>query len=167
MLLHGPPGTGKSLLARCLCQAMGWAVETLSHGVLLSLYVGDVEKALSKTFAEARRKAPCVVLIEDADILCRSRGHATSTSMHKSAVSSLLSLIDGLRAKDDQQSIFVLATSARPQDIDRAMRRPGRLDAGELLPTAEERPKYSPASCALWVPCRTKGRCRRRRIRRQ
>lgn len=146
MLLHGPPGTGKSLLARCLCKAVGVAVEVLSHGVLLSLYVGDVEKTLTKTFAEARRRAPCVVLIEDADIMCRSRGHANSTSMHKSVVSSLLSLIDGLCSKEDEENdargpIFVLATSARPQDIDRAMRRPGRLDAEIELtaPSVEER----------------------------
>ena len=64
MLLHGPSGTGKSLLARSLCKAANVAVEVLSHGVLLTLYVGDVEKRLAKTFS--RRE-------DDHHALCLSK----------------------------------------------------------------------------------------------
>jgi AAA family ATPase len=157
LLLHGPPGTGKSLLAKSLVRAAGCAYVELSHGVLLSLVVGDAEREITRVFEEARRRAPCAVLLEDADLLCRSRGHATSTSMHKSVVSCLLTLIDGLKSKSsdnkdqaqEDRPVFLVATSARPGDLDPAMRRPGRLDAEVELPAPSGDERREILGCIL------------------
>ena len=144
MLLHGPPGTGKSLLARCLVQALKVNSVELSHDVLLSPLVGDAERAIASVFSEARRRQPCVILIDDADILLRARSSSSGTSLQKGVVSALLTLIDGVFTSSGSGSgsgsgtdgvpPFVLATSARPQELDPAMRRPGRLDVEVELP---------------------------------
>ena len=158
ILLHGPPGTGKSLLARCLVNALQVDCIELSHDVLLSTHVGDAEIAITSVFSQAWIKQPCVVLIDDADILLRSRSQA-GTSLQKGVVSALLTLIDGIDGSGNVSGShgginhgisdlgtavppFILAISARPQDLDPAMRRPGRLDVELELPAPNSSERY-------------------------
>jgi AAA family ATPase len=135
----------------------------VDHSVLLGRYQGEAEAALRKTFRDARRLAPCLVLVDDLDLLCPDRASAAATAaagaeQRRQVVSCLLSLVDGVRADVDappdpddtdgnadgnaddtdaaggaagwrgRRGVFVIATSARPNAVDPAMRRPGRLD---------------------------------------
>ena len=144
LLIHGPRGSGKTLLMHTLLHQNGNKIShvELSHDILLLPYVGDAEKAVLSCFEEARKKAPCVILIDDIDILCRSRTSNTATTVQKSIVSSLLTIIDGvIDSTSTNLQVFIMATSSKPQDIDAAMRRPGRLDVEVELtaPTAQQR----------------------------
>lgn len=148
MLIHGPPGSGKTLLMHTLLSQNRnddkISCVELSHDILLLPYVGDAEKAVLACFEEAHKKAPCVILMDDIDILCRSRTSNIATAVQKSIVSSLLAIIDGVvdsTSTKSQSQVFIMATSNKPQDIDAAMRRPGRLDVEVELtaPTAQQR----------------------------
>jgi len=123
-ILAGPPGTGKSLLARAVAGECGAHIEVVSGPSLLSKWVGETEPALRGVFESARQNAPAVVLFDEFDCLGSSR--ATADAHHqKSMVTQLLALLDGL---EDRGQVFVLATTNRPEDLDPALRRPGRFD---------------------------------------
>ena len=123
-ILAGPPGTGKSLLARAVAGECGAHIEVVSGPSLLSKWVGETEAALRGIFERAREHAPAVILFDEIDCLGLSRGSADAQHQ-KSMVTQLLALLDGL---EDRGQVFVLATTNRPEDIDPALRRPGRFD---------------------------------------
>jgi len=123
-ILAGPPGTGKSLLARAVAGECGAHIEVVSGPSLLSKWVGETETAIRVIFDRARQHAPAVILFDEIDSLGSSR--ATADAHHqKSTVTQLLALLDGL---EERGQVFVLATTNRPEDIDPALRRPGRFD---------------------------------------
>jgi len=123
-ILAGPPGTGKSLLARAVAGECGAHIEIVSGPSLLSKWVGETEAALRVIFERAREHAPAIVLFDEIDCLGTSRS-AADAHHQKSMVTQLLTLLDGL---EDRGQVFVLATTNRPEDIDPALRRPGRFD---------------------------------------
>ncbi|MBM4354106.1 MAG: AAA family ATPase [Deltaproteobacteria bacterium] len=123
-ILAGPPGTGKSLLARAVAGECGAHIEVVSGPSLLSKWVGETEAALRGIFERAREHAPAVILFDEIDCLGASRASADAHHQ-KSMVTQLLALLDGL---DERGQVFVLATTNRPEDIDPALRRPGRFD---------------------------------------
>jgi len=123
-ILAGPPGTGKSLLARAVAGECNAHIEIVSGPSLLSKWVGETEAALRIIFERAREHAPAIVLFDEIDCLGMSRA-AADAHHQKSMVTQLLALLDGL---EDRGQVFVLATTNRPEDIDPALRRPGRFD---------------------------------------
>ena len=123
ILLHGPSGTGKTRLAKSLIQNIKCNVIEISTDILLKHYIGEAEKELRSIFQQAEKMAPCCILIDDAHIICRKR--SLGSDLQQRFVSCLLTLIDGVM---ESNNLFVIATSSRPDDIDEAMRRPGRLD---------------------------------------
>jgi len=124
LILAGPPGTGKTLLARAVAGECNAHIESVSGPELLSKWVGDTESALRSIFERAKSFAPSVILFDEIDCLAVSRGSADA-QYQKSMVTQLLSLLDGL---EDRGNVFVIATTNRPDDIDPALRRPGRFD---------------------------------------
>ena len=124
VILAGPPGTGKTLLARAVAGECDAHIESVSGPELLSKWVGETESALRSIFERAKTLAPSVILFDEIDCLAISRGSADA-QYQKSMVTQLLALLDGL---EERGSVFVIATTNRPDDIDSALRRPGRFD---------------------------------------
>lgn len=98
--------------------------------------MGDGEKELRRIFTYAHEHSPCVIVADDFDILCPSRSGASTTEQQCRIVSSLLTLVDGVLVpgQTGQGNVFLLATSSKPNLLDAAMRRPGRLDLEIELP---------------------------------
>jgi SpoVK/Ycf46/Vps4 family AAA+-type ATPase len=154
VLVHGPPGTGKTLLLRTAVQVLQLQCPSLGlielpPSLLLKAYTGDAERELMQIFEEAQLRAPCILLIDDADTLCKRRDDSSngagsamgSAEAQKRLLSCLLTLIDGSNASAAGSGVLLLAATSRPNDMDPAMRRPGRLDVEVELgvPTADER----------------------------
>lgn len=124
VLLHGPPGTGKTLLARAVARESGAHFIAVSGPEILNKYWGQSEARLRNIFAEARGRAPAIILFDELDSFASARDTA-SESFEATLVSQLLSLMDGL---SEIGRVCVVATTNRPSSIDPALRRPGRFD---------------------------------------
>jgi AAA family ATPase len=148
LLLFGPPGTGKTTLAYSAAKSCvdSESIEVISGPELTSSLHGGTERALRKVFARARRNSPSVVIIDEIDALAprRDGGDASSDGageVEKRVVATLLTLMDGLGGTDDSSRVVVIAATNRPNAIDPALRRPGRLDR-EIevgIPTSDAR----------------------------
>ncbi|KAL7581724.1 hypothetical protein ACA910_022264 [Epithemia clementina (nom. ined.)] len=139
VLLYGPPGCGKTLLAKAIANESGANFISVKGPELLDKYVGESERAVRLVFERARASSPCVVFFDELDSLVPKRGMDSSGSgVSERVVNQLLTELDGL---DSRRSVFVIAATNRPELIDPAMMRPGRLD--KLLyvpvPTPEDR----------------------------
>ncbi|XP_058797516.1 nuclear valosin-containing protein-like isoform X2 [Phymastichus coffea] len=137
VLLCGPPGCGKTLLAKAIANEAGINFISVKGPELLNMYVGESEKAVRQCFIRARNSAPCVIFFDELDALCpkRSEGDSTATSR---VVNQMLTEMDGVEGR---KGVFLMAASNRPDIIDPAVLRPGRLDKILYvgLPTATDR----------------------------
>lgn len=132
VLLYGPPGTGKTLLARAVAGECQCAFLSVKGPELLDMYVGESEKNVRDVFERAVLSAPAVVFFDEIDALAPSRGSASDSGrVSDRVVSQLLAELDGLSARPD---VFVLAASNRPDLVDDALLRPGRLDKLVYVP---------------------------------
>lgn len=124
VLLCGPPGCGKTLLAKAVANEAGVNFISVKGPELLNMYVGESERAVRTCFRRARNSAPCVIFFDEFDALCPKR---TSQDHNGAArvVNQLLTEMDGI---EEREGVFVLAASNRPDIIDPAVLRPGRLD---------------------------------------
>lgn len=137
VLLWGPPGCGKTLLAKAVANESHANFISVKGPELLNKYVGESERAVRQVFARARASKPCVIFFDELDALVPRRDDSLSESSAR-VVNTLLTELDGL---EDRQGVFIIAATNRPDVIDPAMLRPGRLDKPLLvdLPTEDER----------------------------
>ncbi|KAI0260648.1 AAA family ATPase [Gloeopeniophorella convolvens] len=127
LLLHGPPGTGKTHLARAISTSTGSSVITVNGPELTSAYHGETEASLRRVFATARARAPCIVILDEVDAICPLREDGAGGEAEKRVVATLLTEMDGMDAEEGAR-VVVVATTNRPNAIDPALRRPGRFD---------------------------------------
>jgi transitional endoplasmic reticulum ATPase len=136
VLLTGPPGTGKTLLARALARRCGVRLIPVSGPALLSRWLGETEKAIRAVFARARQVAPCIVFFDEVESLFPARAAPSAPPGAARAVGQLLAELDGLA---DPKGVVVLAATNRPDMLDPALLRPGRVDLVVELPLPDER----------------------------
>ena len=138
VLLHGPPGCGKTLLAKAIANESGASFISVKGPELLNKFVGESERAVRALFARGRASSPCVVFFDELDALVPKRGGDSSSQASERVVNQMLTEMDGL---DGRRQVFVIAATNRPDMIDPAMLRPGRLDKLVFvpLPTTEAR----------------------------
>jgi len=130
LLLYGPPGCGKTFLARAIAGEMGAKFLSLSIVDVLDLWLGNSERNLHELFQAARRNAPCVLFLDEVDALGHKRSQLNSSSM-RTLGNQLLAELDGMEGNNE--GVFVLAATNTPWDVDPALRRPGRLDRVVLV----------------------------------
>jgi transitional endoplasmic reticulum ATPase len=136
VLLYGPPGTGKTLLAKAVANEADSNFISVKGPELLSKWVGESEKGVREVFSKARENAPTVIFFDEIDSIATERGQNTSDSgVGERVVSQLLTELDGLEELED---VVVIATSNRPDLIDNALLRPGRLDRHVHVPVPDE-----------------------------
>jgi transitional endoplasmic reticulum ATPase len=136
ILLFGPPGTGKTLLAKAVANESDSNFISITGPELLSKWVGESEKGVRDIFRRARQAAPAIIFFDEVDALVPVRGsYAGSSHVTESVVSQILTELDGL---EELKNVVVLAATNRPDMIDTALLRPGRLDRHVYVPPPDE-----------------------------
>ncbi len=141
LLLYGPPGCGKTFIARAVAGEMSARFIAVGLADVLDMYIGQSERNLREIFETARRSAPCVIFIDEIDALGRKRS-LQRHSGGRDVVNQLLSEMDSIG--NDNRGVFVLAATNHPWDVDTALRRPGRFDRTLLV-----LPPDAPARAAI------------------
>ncbi len=135
VLLYGPPGTGKTLMAKAVANEAKSNFISIKGPELLNKYVGESEKGIREVFEKARSNAPTVVFFDEIDSIAGERGARMGDSgVGERVVSQLLTELDGLESLED---VVVIATTNRPDLIDTALLRPGRLDRHVHVPVPD------------------------------
>jgi len=137
ILLYGPPGCGKTLLGRAVANESKANFISIKGPELLSKYVGESEKAIREVFRKAKMAAPCIIFFDEFESIAPSRGRYTSDSgVSEKVLSQFLTELDGLEVNRD---IVVIAATNRPDILDPALIRPGRIDRILLVPAPDEK----------------------------
>ena len=137
ILIHGPSGTGKTLLCKTLAPELCSNFLTLSSA-LISKFVGETENNIHNIFTQAKETAPAIIFIDEIDSLCPSR-ESSAEEYLKRIVSTFLSELDSL---DENSRVIILATTNKPNNIDSGLRRPGRLDKEIEIPVPTRVARY-------------------------
>ena len=125
VILHGPPGTGKTMLGKAVASLSGVQFMAVSGPEMLSKWVGESERAVRELFQRAQEAAPVVLFFDEFDALGRQRDGGDSSAHSNSVVAQLLTLMDGLGSNED---IYLMASTNQIDLVDRAFLRPGRFD---------------------------------------
>jgi len=124
VLLHGPPGTGKTMLAKAVANESDAYFITINGPEIMSKYYGESEHKLREAFEEGEKNAPAIIFIDEIDSIAPKRAEVTG-EVERRVVAQLLSLMDGLKAR---KNVIVIGATNRPEALDMALRRPGRFD---------------------------------------
>lgn len=135
VLLHGPPGTGKTRLARAVANESDANFHLINGPEIMGSAYGESEKRLREVFEAAAKDAPSIVFIDEIDSIAPKRGQVSGEA-EKRLVAQLLTLMDGLEAR---ANIVVIAATNRPEAIDEALRRPGRFDREIVVGVPDDR----------------------------
>jgi len=134
VLLHGPPGTGKTRLAQAVANESEASFFTINGPEIMGSGYGESEKALREVFEEAAKSAPSIIFIDEIDSIAPKRTQVHGEA-EKRLVAQLLTLMDGLHSRSN---IVVIAATNRPDAIDEALRRPGRFDREIIIGVPDE-----------------------------
>lgn len=135
VLLHGPPGTGKTRLARAVANESDARFFHIAGPEIMGSAYGESEKKLRELFEQAAEQAPSIIFIDEIDSIAPKRSQVTGEA-EKRLVAQLLSLMDGL---EPRQNLVVIAATNRPEAIDEALRRPGRFDREIVVGVPDEK----------------------------
>ncbi|KAA5837254.1 ATP-binding protein [Saccharopolyspora hirsuta] len=136
LLLYGPPGCGKTFLAKAVAGELGARFISVTLQEVLDMWMGNSEKNMHALFQTARQNAPCVLFFDEIDAIGQRRSQLRSSGL-RGTVNQLLTELDGV--KSDNEGVFVLAATNHPWDIDQALLRPGRFDrAVAVLPPDDD-----------------------------
>ncbi len=142
VLFFGPPGTGKTLLAKAVATEVSANFISIKGPELLSMWFGESESNIREIFDKARASAPCVVFLDELDSIAKARGASASDAGGASdrVVNQLLTEMDGMNIK---KNVFIIGATNRPDQIDPALLRPGRLDQMIYVPLPDEPARLS------------------------
>lgn len=124
VLLYGPPGVGKTLLAKALANEIGAYFISINGPEIMSKFYGESEQRLRDIFEEAQKNAPSIIFIDEIDAIAPKREEVTG-EVEKRVVAQLLTLMDGIKGRG---RVVVIGATNRPEAVDPALRRPGRFD---------------------------------------
>jgi SpoVK/Ycf46/Vps4 family AAA+-type ATPase len=130
LLLYGPPGCGKTFIARALAGELDASFMPVSLADVLDMFIGQSEQNIRGMFDAARRNRPCVIFLDEVDAIGQKRTQMRNSAA-RGAVNQLLSEMDGV--KNNNEGVFVLGATNHPWDVDVALRRPGRFDRTVLV----------------------------------
>ena len=131
ILLYGPPGCGKTMLARAVANECNASFLSIGISEILTAWLGESERNLALMFEKARSQKPCVMFFDELDALAFSRSKASSDTSRK-IVNEFLAQLDGFEKANDQ--VLILAATNMPWDVDPAMKRPGRFARQVFVP---------------------------------
>ena len=135
LLLYGPPGCGKTFIARALAGELDAGFVAISLADVLDMYIGQSERNVRAIFDSARRNAPCVIFLDEVDAIGLKRSQLRNSAA-RGTVNQLLEEMDG--ASNANDGVFVLGATNHPWDVDVALRRPGRFDRMLLVLPPDE-----------------------------
>ncbi|WP_457550575.1 CDC48 family AAA ATPase [Archaeoglobus sp.] len=135
ILLYGPPGTGKTLLAKAVANEANANFISVKGPELLSKWVGESERHVREMFRKAKQVAPCILFFDEIDALAPRRGMGADTNVTERVVSQLLTELDGI---EELKDVFVIAATNRPDMIDPALLRPGRIERHIYIPPPDK-----------------------------
>jgi ribosome biogenesis ATPase len=138
ILLHGPPGCGKTMISRAFAARMGVPFVEILGPSIVSGMSGESEQKLREKFEEAKRLAPCLIFIDEIDVIAPKR-ESSQSQMEKRIVAQLLISMDGISLNEnDGKPVIVLASTNRPDSLDPALRRGGRFDTEIMMGVPNE-----------------------------
>ena len=140
ILLHGPSGTGKTLMAKAVATQSEANFVSVRGPELLSKWVGESERGIREIFKRARQSAPCVIFFDEIDSIAPIRGAGGETAVTERVVSQLLTELDGM---ENMHGVVVLAATNRADMIDPALLRPGRFDKIIQIPLPDKESRKS------------------------